>query len=224
MYCKKYVRASIPFPLYLRQIRRRNLPIPQLLPIHLPEPCMRKNIPSAVMQISVTLRRVALHELENEIGGWGAEGRPADETRPSSNFFVEDGVVTIGVMIGWETRKHFEDEDAKCVPIYTFIITMLTNDLRVCVSSIVAIKHENAYLGRKIVWGAAECPGRRSTGLRKPKVGHFYVPIKIEQDIFGFEVTIDDIERMQMVESQCNLCSVELCHRLRKSLRDQIRQ
>jgi hypothetical protein len=42
--------------------------------------------------------------------------------------------------------------------------------------------------------------------------------VEVEQDVFRFKITIYDVERVQVVQSQCHLSSVEFRYRFRESL------
>ena len=52
------------------------------------------------------------------------------------------------------------------------------------------------YLGRQIVGGTAKRPCCIRAVFCKPKVGNFDVSIETEEDVFGFEVTINNIKVM----------------------------
>ena len=52
------------------------------------------------------------------------------------------------------------------------------------------------HLGREIVGGAAKCPRCIRAVFSKPKVGNFDVSIETEEDVLGFEITINDINVM----------------------------
>ena len=50
-----------------------------------------------------------------------------------------------------------------------------------------------AYLGREVVRGAAQRPDRRRAVLRKAKICDLDVTVVVEEDVFGFEISIDDV-------------------------------
>jgi len=54
--------------------------------------------------------------------------------------------------------------------------------------------------------------------FRKPKVGHFHVSISAEEQVFGLQVTVDDVEGMKVVERQGDFCGVEFSDRVREAL------
>ncbi len=43
--------------------------------------------------------------------------------------------------------------------------------------------------------------------------------VAIEKQIFGLQITIDDVMRMQIVESECDFCGVELGNGVGEALR-----
>lgn len=51
----------------LRLVRCRNLPVPELLPVHLTEPRVCEHVARAVLQVAVALRRVMLKEFEDKV-------------------------------------------------------------------------------------------------------------------------------------------------------------
>lgn len=53
-----------------------------------------------------------------------------------------------------------------------------------------------AYLRRKVVRGATKRPGCCRAYLGKPEIGHLNMPIRVQQNIFGFKVPVDDVKRM----------------------------
>lgn len=123
-------------------------------------------------------------------------------------------------MIWWKTREHFEDEYAECVPIDAFIVALLAYDLsRTDVGMILGLSEEiRTDLGRKVVGSTAERPSCEGAWFCKPEIGYFDVPVKVEQDVFGFKVTIDDIESVEMMEGQSDFCCIKFRNWIGKSL------
>jgi hypothetical protein len=85
------------------------------------------------------------------------------------------------------------------------------------------VDYVNNDLWREIVWRTAQCPGVCGTVFRKSEVGDLDMPVIIEENIFGLEIPVYYIERMQVVQSQCNFCSVEFGNRVGKSLLKSVR-
>lgn len=45
------------------------------------------------------------------------------------------------------------------------------------------------------------------------------VSVRPEEDVFGLEISVDDVERVEVVESESDFGGVELCDRVGESLR-----
>jgi hypothetical protein len=90
---------------------------------------MGEYVAGAVLEVSVSFRRVAFHEFEDEVCGVFVEWGPADEGRATGYFFVEEDGVGFGLVVGWEAGEHFEDEDAEGVPVDGFVVSLLADDL-----------------------------------------------------------------------------------------------
>ena len=57
------------------------------------------------------------------------------------------------------------------------------------------------------------------TAFCEAKVGDFDVSVVVEEDVFGFEVAVDDVEIVEVVESEGDFCGVEFGYWVWKSLR-----
>lgn len=77
----------------------------------------------------------------------------------------------------------------------------------------------NTNLGGKIIRRSTQRPHRGVTVFRKPKVCNLDVPVKVQQDILRFQVTVDDVESMKIVQGQRNLCGIEFRYWVRESLK-----
>jgi hypothetical protein len=44
------------------------------------------------------------------------------------------------------------------------------------------------------------------------------VSIGAEEQVFGLQVSVDDVERVEVVEGECDFCCVELGDRVREAL------
>ena len=109
---KPDVRARIPIIRDLRQIRRRNLSIEQLLPVDLGEPRVGEDVARAVEHVPEALRRVALHELEDEVRRVRVERGPLDARRALRDLLVEHDGGDVRLVERRQPREHLEDEHA----------------------------------------------------------------------------------------------------------------
>ena len=75
------------------------------------------------------------------------------------------------------------------------------------------------YLGRKVVWGAAERPDGRHARLCEAEVCELDVAVAGEQNILGLEVAVDDVVRVEIVERERDLGRVELRDWVHKALK-----
>lgn len=54
--------------------------------------------------------------------------------------------------------------------------------------------------------------------LGKSKVGDLDVSIGGEENVLGFEIAVNDIERVQVIESERDFCREEFGHGIRETL------
>ncbi len=80
------------------------------------------------------------------------------------------------------------------------------------------MRGQSTDLGCQVVWCATERPRSIGTILGEAKVGNFDVPVKIEEDVLGLEVTVNYVEVVQVVEGKRNFRGVELCDWVGESL------
>ena len=73
-------------------------------------------------------------------------------------------------------------------------------------------------LRRKVVG----CPTQRPDGgvavLREAEVRNLDVAVKVQEDILGLEIAVDDVERVKIVEGEGDLSGVELGDGVREAL------
>lgn len=183
---------------------------------------MRKDIVGAVAHVPIASTRVVFHKLEDQISRVRIEGRPFDARWTFSNLLVEKDGVGFGFMERRQSRKHLEDQDAEGVPVYRFVVSRIGNDLWLIVRRISnttgKVQGENIYLWRKVVRRTAQCPRHVLAVLSKTEIGDFYVPVIIEEDVLWFEITVNDVEIMEVVEGQGNFRCIEFCYWIGKAL------
>lgn len=66
-----------------------------------------------------------------------------------------------------------------------------------------------ADLWGEVVWGAAEGPDGGVAVLCEAKVCDLDVAVKVEEDVFWLEVAVNDVEAVEVVECEGDLCCVE---------------
>lgn len=80
-------------------------------------------------QIPIPLTRIPLHELQNQVSRIAVERGPFNACGSLGNPLVQHNGGNVGFMEWWETREHFEYEDAESVPIDGFVVPRVSNDL-----------------------------------------------------------------------------------------------
>lgn len=153
---------------------------------------MRKQIARTVPKVTVPLRRVAIHQLQDKVRRVWVERGPTNVLRSGGDAFVEKDRVGLGLVIRRQAGEHFKDEDSKRIPVDGFVIALLADDF-----------------GGKIIWGATERPGGVRAEFRKSKIGNFDMAILSKENILGLQITVDDVEGVKIVECECDLCRVE---------------
>lgn len=81
-----------------------------------------------------------------------------------------------------------------------------------------------AYLWGEIIRGATERPNSRIAVLCESKISNLDMSIKVEEDVFGFEITVNDIKIMKIIQRQRHFSSIKLRHWVRETLNNAIRK
>lgn len=68
------------------------------------------------------------------------------------------------------------------------------------------------HLGGNLVGRAAECVRARGDVFREPEVNELQLAILTYHQIFGFEVTLDQVEHVHEFERECDLRGLEFGH------------
>ena len=183
---------------------------------------MGEDIIGTITHVPVASTGVMFHELEDQVRSIRIKGRPFDARWTFSNLLVEKDGVGFGFMERRQSRKHLEYKDAESVPVYGFVVSRIGNDLWLIVRRISnttgKVQGENIYLWRKVVRRTAQCPRHVLAVLSKTEIGDFYVPVIIEEDVLWFEITVNDVEIMKVVEGQGNFRYIEFCYWVGKAL------
>jgi hypothetical protein len=98
------------------------------------------------------------------------------------------------ILEGWEPGQHLVDKDAQAPPVYWFSVTLIQKDF-----------------WSNILWGAANSEGAFGNDFSEAEVNHLQISILPYHYIFWFQVTIDDIFRMQVLKDSEYLGTVENC-------------
>ena len=91
---------------------------------------MREDISSAIPHVAVSLRRIGLHQLENQVAGsWVEERRPLNDTWTFRDLAVQRHGADLRFVEGWLSIEHLENQHAQRVPIDTLVVTRLADNL-----------------------------------------------------------------------------------------------
>ena len=120
-----------------------------------------------------------------------------------------------------DAHQHFKNKHAQRIPVHTLVVSLALHNLgRNC-----RILHQPcpAHLAQRnarltVIRRAAQRPRDIRHELGKPKVGHLDVSVRAEQQVFGLEVAVDDVERVQVVERERDLGRVEFGDRVGEAL------
>ena len=111
----------------------------------------------------------------------------------SKNLLINDKSIVIT-----ERRiscQHLIDEDPQCPPVHSLVVALGLDDL-----------------WSQVLWCPTQGPGLPHNFLGEPKVCDDYVAILAQEDVLWLEVSVDDIEGVEIGESTDNLSTVEEGH------------
>lgn len=82
---------------------------------------------------------------------------------------------------------------------------------------VVALGADN--LGSEVIRRTTKSPGNVRNLLCETEIGNFEMTVSVEQQVLGLQITVDDVHRVQVVESERDLGGVELSNGVGESLR-----
>jgi hypothetical protein len=89
----------------------------------------------------------------------------------------------------------------KDLPIDTLVVALGANNLR-----------------SEVIGRTAKSPGDVRNLLGKSKIGNLEMPMSVQEQVLGLEIAVDDVHAVEVVQCQCDLCSVEFGYRVGESL------
>lgn len=168
---------------------RSNFPTTHATPVDVGKPFVLLDVHDTISEVSVALGEVSGEETFDQVLGIGVDvGGPADTT--NEDLFVELKVILI--VEGGVTGKHLKDKDAQGVPIDGLAIPLGLDD----------------FWG-EVIRGTTQSPGDVGDMFGEAKVGDLDVTQGVEEDIFGFEITVDDVTFVEVLKGQDDLSGVE---------------
>ena len=106
------------------------------------------------------------------------------------NFLIDGhGVI---VVEGVDAGHHFVCQDAQGPPVDRFAVTLIKQNF-----------------WREVLWCAAQRISPCLAILGEAEVGELEVALRIDEDVLGFEISLDDVLGMQVFKHQGDLRRVE---------------
>jgi hypothetical protein len=96
----------------------------------------------------------------------------------------------------WEPRHSKE-----YLPIDTLVVALGANDL-----------------GREVIWRTTKGPSNVGNLLGKSKIGNLEMSMSVQKQVLGLEITVDDVHAVEIVQCQCDFCSIEFGYRVGEAL------
>ena len=87
------------------------------------------------------------------------------------------------------------------LPIHTLVVPFTAHNLR-----------------RKIVWSTAKCPRNIRDFLREAKVRDLEMSMPVQQEILGFEIPVDDVHAVQIIQREGDFGGIEFGYGIREAL------
>mmetsp|Transcript_903 Transcript_903/g.1295 ORF Transcript_903/g.1295 Transcript_903/m.1295 type:complete len:219 (-) Transcript_903:2140-2796(-) len=165
----------------------------QLRPIHTLEPRMAQNRLNAKFAISNARFRVAIEKSPDD--GLGA----IRDMILILNLSREDAGEDLGVVVraeGGVAVQHLKDKDAQGPQVAALVVPGALDDFR-----------------RQVIGSTAQgiCQLIRGEFLSESKVNNLQVSLRVQQQIFKFEIAVDDALGVEVVEAQQHASCIELC-------------
>jgi hypothetical protein len=89
----------------------------------------------------------------------------------------------------------------KNLPINTLIVALGANNLR-----------------SEVIGRTAKSPGNVRNLLGKSKISNLEMAVSVQEQVLGLEIAVDDVHAVEVVQCQCDLCSIELGYRVGEAL------
>lgn len=82
---------------------------------------------------------------------------------------------------------------------------------------VVALGADN--LGSEVIRRTTKSPGNVRNFLGKTKISNLEMAMSVQEQILRLEIAVDDVHAVEIIQCQCDLCSVEFGHRVGEALR-----
>ena len=106
------------------------------------------------------------------------------------NILIDDKRVIVGERV--DASNHLVDKDPQSPPINWFSVSLIGENLR-----------------SKILRSAAKSESAAISDFSKAEISQFQVSVSSDENVFRFEVAVDDIFTVQVLENQHNVSGIE---------------
>jgi hypothetical protein len=86
-------------------------------------------------------------------------------------------------------------------PIDALVVALGTNNLR-----------------REVIRRTTKSPGDVRNLLGESKISNLEMPMSVQEQVLGLEIAVDDVHAVEVVQCQCDLCSIEFGYRVGEAL------
>jgi hypothetical protein len=73
-------------------------------------------------------------------------------------------------------------------------------------------------LGSEVIGSTTKSPGNVRNLLGKSKISNLEMPMSVQEQVLGLEIAVDDVHAVEVVQGQCDLCSIEFGYRVGEAL------
>jgi len=73
-------------------------------------------------------------------------------------------------------------------------------------------------LGSEVIGRTTKSPGNVRNLFGKPKIGNLEMSMSVQEQVLGLEIAVDDVHAVEVVQCQCDLCSIEFGYRVGEAL------
>jgi len=153
------------------------------------EPAVILHVRGAILEVALAFGEVCGHQVLDQALAVGREGLRESYLALDDLGLDLHGLVRVERV---DPVDHFEDQDSQGPPVHRLPV---------------ALVHYN--LGADLLRRPAERLGLRGTDLSEPEVGHLQLAVCVNQQVFGFEVAIDNVLGVQLLKDKRNLRSLE---------------
>ena len=141
------------------------------------------------LHVPQPLGAVLLHQLPDQVLGYSIHLlRPLNI--PRQNLLINDERILICER--WIPGKHLINENPQGPPVHSLVVPLGLE-----------------YLWGQVLWCATQAPGLLNNFLGESKVCDDDVAISVKEDVLRLEVSVDNIEGVEVGEGTDNLCRVE---------------